>query len=60
VAGHGSHTIKLLPSYVINDDDCAWIENAFDQVIAESHRLPGAIWSLGKTLIENAMAAKRA
>jgi ornithine--oxo-acid transaminase len=60
VAGHGSHTIKLLPSYVITDDDCAWIENAFEQVIAESHRLPGAIWSLGKTLIENAMAAKRA
>jgi ornithine--oxo-acid transaminase len=58
VAGHGSRTIKLLPSYVITDDDCAWIESAFDQVIAESHRVPGAIWSLGKTLIENAMAAK--
>jgi ornithine--oxo-acid transaminase len=60
VAGHGSHTIKLLPSYVITDDDCAWIETAFDKVIAESHRVPGAIWSLGKTLIENAMATKRA
>jgi ornithine--oxo-acid transaminase len=60
VAGHGSHTIKLLPPYVITDKDCAWIETAFDQVIAESHRVPGAIWSLGKTLIENAMAAKRA
>jgi ornithine--oxo-acid transaminase len=60
VAGHGSHTIKLLPSYCLTDDDCAWIERAFDQVIAESHRVPGAIWSLGKTLIENAMAAKRA
>ncbi|MET0868748.1 MAG: aspartate aminotransferase family protein [Pseudorhodoplanes sp.] len=60
VAGHGSHTIKLLPSYCITDDDCDWVERAFDQVIAESHRVPGAIWSLGKTLIENAMAAKRA
>ncbi|HWV43077.1 aspartate aminotransferase family protein [Pseudorhodoplanes sp.] len=60
VAGHGSHTIKLLPPYVINDDDCAWIESAFEKVIAESHRVPGAIWSLGKTLIENALAAKRA
>lgn len=59
VAGHGSHTIKLLPPYVITDEDCTWIETAFDQVIAESHRVPGAIWSLGKTLIENAMAAKR-
>ncbi len=60
VAGHGSHTIKMLPPYVITDDDCTWIENAFDQVIGDSHRVPGAIWSLGKTLIENAMAAKRA
>ena len=60
VAGHGSHTIKMLPPYVITGDDCTWIENAFDQVIGESHRVPGAIWSLGKTLIENAMATKRA
>lgn len=60
VSGHGSHTIKLLPSYLMTGDDCTWIETAFDQVIAESHRVPGAIWSLGKTLIENAMAAKRA
>src|SRR5690606_33402679 len=60
VAGHGSHTIKMLPPYIITDEDCNWIETAFDKVIAESHRVPGAIWSLGKTLIENAMAAKRA
>ncbi|MGD9925755.1 MAG: aminotransferase class III-fold pyridoxal phosphate-dependent enzyme, partial [Pseudorhodoplanes sp.] len=60
VAGHGSHTIKLLPSYVITDDDCAWIETAFEEVIAQSHQVPGAIWSLGKTLIGNATAAKRA
>ena len=59
VAGHGSHTIKLLPPYLITDEDCAWITSAFDQVIADSHRVPGAIWSLGKTLIENAVAAKR-
>jgi len=60
VAGHGSRTIKLLPPYVITDEDCAWIEKAFDTVIGESHRVPGAIWSLGKTLIENAAAARRA
>jgi ornithine--oxo-acid transaminase len=60
VAGHGSHTIKMLPPYLITDEDCTWIETAFDTVIAESHRVPGAIWSLGKTLIENALAAKRA
>ncbi|MGN6286255.1 MAG: aminobacteriohopanetriol synthase HpnO [Afipia sp.] len=55
VAGHASHTIKLLPPLVINDDDCAWIESSFDSVIEASHRVPGAVWSLGKTLMDNAV-----
>jgi ornithine--oxo-acid transaminase len=55
VAGHGSHTVKLIPALTIDDDDCAWIEEAFDDVIAGSHRVPGAVWSLGKTLIDHAM-----
>jgi ornithine--oxo-acid transaminase len=55
VAGHASHTIKLLPPLVINNEDCAWIESSFDSVIAASHRVPGAVWSLGKTLMDNAV-----
>jgi len=54
VAGHGSHTIKLLPSLTITEEDCSWIERAFDDVIAASHK-GGAIWSLGKTLVDNAV-----
>ena len=57
VAGHESHTIKLLPPLVISRADCDWILNAFDTVIADSHRVPGAIWSLGKTLAGHAMRA---
>ena len=55
VAGHASHTIKLLPPLVINDDDCKWIVDSFDATIAASHQVPGAIWSLGKTLVDNAL-----
>lgn len=55
VAGHGSHTIKLLPSLTVTDEDCKWIESAFDTTIAASHQVPGAIWSLGKTLVDNAV-----
>ncbi|MCP4620163.1 MAG: aminobacteriohopanetriol synthase HpnO [Bradyrhizobium sp.] len=55
VAGHGSHTIKLLPPLVITEEDCNWIANSFDEVIAGSHKVPGAIWSLGKTLVDNAV-----
>ena len=55
VAGHGSHTIKLLPPLIIDDADCSWIEKGFDEVIAGAHRVPGAVWSLGKTLVDNAI-----
>jgi len=58
VAGHASHTIKLLPTLVISDADCDWILNAFDDVIADSHRVPGAVWSLGKTLVGHAMRVR--
>ena len=57
VAGHASHTVKLLPALVITESDCAWIEQAFDAVIAESHQVPGAVWSLGKTLASHAIKA---
>jgi len=58
VAGHASHTIKLLSPLVITEADCDWIVSAFDNVIAATHRVPGAIWSLGKTLVGNAVAAR--
>jgi ornithine--oxo-acid transaminase len=58
VAGHASHTVKLLPALIISDEDCDWIERAFEDVIAGSHRVPGAIWSFGKTLAGNAMKAR--
>jgi len=54
VAGHGSHTVKLLPPLIINDEDCGWIVRAFDDVIADSHRA-GAVWTLGKTLVGHAL-----
>jgi ornithine--oxo-acid transaminase len=58
VAGHGNHTIKLLPPLILTDQDCDWIERSFDAVISDAHRVPGAIWSLGKTLVENAARAR--
>ncbi len=57
VSGHASHTVKILPPLTITDEDCEWIERGFDQVIAGAHRVPGAVWSLGKTLVDNALRA---
>jgi ornithine--oxo-acid transaminase len=58
VAGHANHTVKLLPALVIDDSDCDEIERAFDAVIADSHRVPGAVWSLGRTLADHALKAR--
>jgi ornithine--oxo-acid transaminase len=58
VAGHGNHTIKLLPPLVVSDADCGWIERSFDTVIAGAHRTTGAVWKLGKTLVGNAVRAR--
>jgi ornithine--oxo-acid transaminase len=58
VAGHASHTVKLLPSLTISEADCAAIETAFDAVIADAHQMPGAAWSLGKNLIGHAIKAR--
>jgi len=60
VAGHRNHTIKLLPPLTITDADCDWIEQAFEAVITDAHRVPGAVWTLGKTLVDNAFRGTRA
>jgi ornithine--oxo-acid transaminase len=57
VAGHGVHTIKIQPALNLTDEDCVWIEDAFEAVIADAHRVPGAAWSLGKTLVDHAVRA---
>jgi ornithine--oxo-acid transaminase len=58
VAGHGMNTVKFLPPLVVNDQDKDWILGALDQVIADCHKVPGAIWDLGKTLTGHALKAK--
>jgi len=60
VAGHANHTVKLLPSLVITDSDCEWIERALDAVIADCHRVPGAVWAFGKSLADHALKARSA
>lgn len=55
VAGHGMNVVKMLPSLNLSDKDCCKILHAFDQTIAETHKVPGSIWNLGKTLAGHAI-----
>ncbi len=58
VAGHGMNVVKFLPPLVIDDHDKDWILKALDEVIADCHKVPGAIWELGKNLATQAMKSK--
>ena len=53
VAGTNSHAVKFLPPLIISDSDCEWIIKSVEAVIAASHRVPGAAWSLARTLVSN-------
>jgi ornithine--oxo-acid transaminase len=57
VAGHNMPVIKLLPPLVIDDDDVAWIVDAFTAVTSDSESL-GGIWDLGRKLAEHAVRAR--
>lgn len=52
----GSHAaiIRLLPPFVISDEDIGWFVGALDDVLARSHRLPGPMIEVGR----NAAKAK--
>lgn len=55
VAGHGNHVVKFLPPLVVSEDDVAWTIRAVEDVVSESHRVPGSVWSLGKKLASHAV-----
>jgi ornithine--oxo-acid transaminase len=58
VAGHGMNVVKLLPPLVLTQKDRDHIVNSFDKVIAETHKIPGSIWDLGKNLASHALKGK--
>jgi ornithine--oxo-acid transaminase len=58
VAGHGINVIKLLPPLVLGERELAWIVAALEAVIADCHRVPGALWDLGKRLAGHALKAR--
>jgi ornithine--oxo-acid transaminase len=59
VAGHTVPVIKLLPPFVVSEDDLLWIEESFEQVVHEAESL-GGIWELGRTLASHALRDRAA
>ncbi len=50
VAGHHQEIIKILPPYLITEDEVNSLISAFDRVLEECKRFPGPVWSVGKQL----------
>ncbi|MFI3180638.1 MAG: aspartate aminotransferase family protein, partial [Methylococcales bacterium] len=55
VAGHGMNVVKLLPPLNLTPKDHDTIISAFDATIAETHKMGGSIWDLGKNLAGHAL-----
>jgi len=49
------YVIKLLPPLCLSQEDEDWIVRAFDDVVAECHRVPGALWDLATTMAGNTL-----
>lgn len=50
VSGHQQEIVKLLPAYIITNEEIQHIVNALDSVLTECRSFPGPVWSVGKQL----------
>ncbi len=59
VAGHGMNVVKLLPPLNLTQKDHDKIIGAFDKTIADTHKIGGSIWDLGKNLASHALKNRK-
>jgi len=50
VAGHHQEVVKLLPPFIITDEETDRLIAAVDEVLTQCRRFPGPIWTVGKQL----------
>jgi ornithine--oxo-acid transaminase len=58
VAGHEMYVIKLLPPLCLSQADEDWIVEAFDDIIADCHKVPSSVWQLATTMAGGAIKSK--
>lgn len=59
VSGNHGDIIRLLPPFVISDEDIQYFVHALDDVLSDCHKLPGPMWDLGANLVKAALAQNR-
>jgi acetylornithine/succinyldiaminopimelate/putrescine aminotransferase len=55
--GHGD-IVRILPSFVITDEDIQYFVSALDDVLTDCYKLPGPMWDLGTNLVKAALRNK--
>jgi ornithine--oxo-acid transaminase len=58
VAGHGMNIVKFIPPLILTEFDRTWLVDGVTDVVADAHRVPGAVWDFGKSLATQAMRMK--
>ncbi len=59
VTGTHDPIIRLMPPYVISDDDIAWFVDALDQVLTRIHHLPGPMIEMGRNAVRAKIRGRR-
>jgi ornithine--oxo-acid transaminase len=59
VSGNHGDVIRVLPPFVISDEDIRYFVGALDDVLGDCHKLPGPMWDLGANLVKAALANQR-
>jgi hypothetical protein len=58
VSGNHGDIIRILPPFVITDEDINYFVNALDDVLTDCYKLPGPMWDLGTNLVKAALRNK--
>jgi len=58
VSGNHGDIIRLLPAFLITDEDISYFISALDDILADCHKLPGPMWDLGANLVKAALRNK--
>lgn len=58
VSGNHGDIIRILPSFVITDEDIQYFVNALDAVLSDCQNPLGPMWTLGGNLVKAALANK--
>lgn len=59
VTGRADPIIRLMPPFVISDDDIRWFVDALDDVLGRSHRLAGPIAGMGRNALKVSLSGRR-